>query len=177
MIEAGGEELICMQQYGGDTVLHLASKQEEPDKELILYLLSKGGSRLQDIRDDYGRKAEEYWTPEIEEYITLSTTIPPSLSEELQCPICFETMSNVHIITQCCHRFCQKCIMDSFSCNGYNCPVCRTKYTLRDVRKDPLLGKFAMELFAGKKRERALQDRNKGLLEEVASLKRKRNNV
>lgn len=120
MIEAGCEELICMQQCRGDTVLHPASKQEEPDKELILYILSKGGSRLQDIRDDYGRKAEEYWTPEIEEYITLSTTIPPSLSEELQCPICFETMSNVHIITQCCHRFCQKCIMDSFSCNGNN---------------------------------------------------------
>lgn len=67
--------------------------------------------------------------------------------------------------------------MDSFSCSGNNCPVCRTEYTLRDVRKDPLLGKFAMELFAGKKREHALQDRNKALLEEVASLKRKRNHV
>ena len=177
MIEVGGEELICMQRCKGNTVLHLVSEQEEPNKELILYLVSKGGSRLREIRNAYGKKAEEYWTPEIKEYMILSTTIPPSLLEELQCPICFETMSNVHIITQCCHRFCRKCIMESFRCSGNNCPVCRTKYELSDVRKDPLLGKFAMEFFAGKKRERALQDRNKALLEEVASLKRQCNNV
>ncbi|GFH51296.1 hypothetical protein CTEN210_07772 [Chaetoceros tenuissimus] len=148
MVDVGGKDLLLKKKnYDGCTALHYASRCKEPNKDIIFYLLSVGGSDLREIEDHFGKKAEDYWSPELKQYIDLHTkTSPdlPPLSDDLQCPICFEIMNDVHIIPQCCHRFCKKCITDAYNCNGKKCPVCRVDYKIGEVRKDPLLCKLVI---------------------------------
>lgn len=75
-------------------------------------------------------------------------------------------MSNIHFIPQCCHRFCKKCLEKSFRRNDDTCPVCRTQFVLGDVRKDPLLGNFAI---VAKEKE----DENQRLKKEIQALREK----
>ena len=119
-----------------------------------------------------GEKAEDYWSQELKQYIDLHTKTPdlPPLSDDLQCPICFEIMDDVHIIPQCCHRFCKECITDAFNRNSKHCPICRMEYSIGEVRRDPLLCKFAI----------LAQEKNAELAkakEELATLKRKYNEI
>ena len=72
------------------------------------------------------------------------------------------------MIPNCCHRFCKKCITDAFHRNGNTCPVCRVEYALGELRKDPLLCKFAMLVHEK-------EEQNKALSVEIADLKRKCN--
>ncbi|GFH46431.1 hypothetical protein CTEN210_02905 [Chaetoceros tenuissimus] len=173
MTDIGGLNLLQRQTFQGLTVLHLASyalNKNKPNKAIILYFLAKGGSTLREIKSLSGRKAEDSWSPELKQYIDLHTKISPALSDDLQCPVCFDTMDDVHMIPNCCHRFCKKCITDSFHRNGNTCPVCRVEYTLGELRKDPLLCKFAMLVHEK-------EEQNKALSAELADLKRKRNEV
>ena len=99
------------------------------------------------------------------------------MSDDLQCPICFEIMNDVHIISRCCHRFCKKCITDAFNRNGKNCPVCRAEYAIGEVRKDPLLCKFVIPSQEGKKLLVEKDAELKTAMEELATLKRKYNEM
>ncbi|GFH46337.1 hypothetical protein CTEN210_02811 [Chaetoceros tenuissimus] len=147
VMSLGGKELLDHQGEEG-TILHYASDRDILDVEVIEYLVSIGGPKLMEAKDHRGRKAESMWPTELKEYIDRNTkTLPvqPALSDNMQCPICFDIMSNVHVITKCCHRFCKGCITQSFEQRGNKCPVCRTDFSFQtDIRKDPLLGKFAM---------------------------------
>ncbi|GFH46426.1 hypothetical protein CTEN210_02900 [Chaetoceros tenuissimus] len=156
MVDIGGKDFLLKTDMNRRTALHLASMQREPNKDVLLYLISEGGSDLRDISDHCGRKAEDYWSPELKQYIDLHTKTSPALSDDLQCPICFEIMNDVHIISQCCHRFCKKCITDAFLHNS-KCPVCRAEYTIGELRKDPLLCKFAI---LAKEKENQLKEAN-----------------
>jgi hypothetical protein len=170
MVDIGGLNLLHVQDCQGLTVLHLASFicRDEPNKAVILYFLAKGGSALREIKDKDGEKAEDSWSPELKQYIDLHTKISPALSDDLQCPVCFDIMDDVHMIPHCCHRFCKKCITDAFHRNGKTCPVCRVEYALGELRKDPLLCKFAMLVHEK-------EEQNKALSVELADLKRKYN--
>ncbi|GFH46430.1 hypothetical protein CTEN210_02904 [Chaetoceros tenuissimus] len=180
MVDIGGKDFLLKENNFGRTALHLASMEEEPNKDVLLYLISKGGSDLREVLDDNGMLAEDYLSPEVKQYIDLHTkTSPdlPPLSDDLQCPICFEIMNDVHIIPTCCHRFCKKCITDAFNHNGKNCPVCRAEYSIGDVRRDPLLCKFAM---LAKEKKKLLAEKDAELIkakEELATLKRKYNEM
>lgn len=109
MIESGDDDLLLVQDSTQCSVLHYISMyalvEQEPNKELLLYLVSKGGRKLRELTDHNGKKAEDYWTDDVKEYINLSTNTLPSLSDDIQCPICFDTMFDVAIITRCCHVF------------------------------------------------------------------------
>ncbi|GFH61996.1 hypothetical protein CTEN210_18472 [Chaetoceros tenuissimus] len=171
LVEVAGIDLLLCQDRYGKTAFHILSCQDEPNKDAILYLIDKGGSRLLDIEDKNGKRAEHYWSQELKEYIEVSNTRAlPALSDDLQCPVCFDTMSDIHIITKCCHRFCKKCIDKARKSNGNSCPVCRTNFSFQDVRKDPLLGKFATVAYENEERVRALEA-------ELANLKRKHNEL
>ncbi|GFH43563.1 hypothetical protein CTEN210_00036 [Chaetoceros tenuissimus] len=152
VVKAGGDELLAFQDMpffddvGGNTILHYASDREDPDREVIKYLVSVGGTRLVEIKDNDGRRAEDYWSNELKEYIVFTTKTSPELSDDLQCPICYDTLFHVHLISQCCHRFCKKCITQSYNKIGNACPVCRAKFSMRNVKKDPLLGKLALAI-------------------------------
>lgn len=175
MVDIGDKDFLLKKDMYGRTVLHRASRNKEPNKDIILYLLSKGGSDLREIKDCNGEKAEDYWPQDLKQYIDRHTKTPdlPPLSDDLQCPICFEIMDDVHIIPQCCHRFCKNCITDAFNRNSKNCPVCRAEYSIGEVRRDPLLCKFA--ILAQEKRT-LLAEKDAELIkskEELATLKRK----
>lgn len=143
MTNAGGEDLLLVQDCWERSVLHYVSMyelaEEEPDKELLLYLVSKVGSKLRELKDHEGKKAEDYWTDDIKDYIQLSTGDLPSLSDDTQCSICFNAMTDVLMITRCFHRFCRKCITECYHQNVNNCPICRIDVSIKDLRHDPLL--------------------------------------
>ena len=193
MVDVGGKDLLHETDSDGYTVLHIASIKEEPNTDVLLYLIAEGGSDLCEIEDRCGKKAEDYWSPELKQYIDLNTKTAPTLlalSNDLQCPICFEIMNDVHMIPQCCHRFCKKCITDAFQHHS-KCPVCRVEYMIGEVRKDPLLCKFA--IFAQEKendlkKANEKNEKNVSLLvekedeltnakKELATLKRKYNEM
>ena len=170
MINIGGKDLVLVQDNMQCSVLHHISigllVGEELDKELFVYLVSKGGSKLRKLTDEYGKKAEDYWTDDLKDYIQLSTRELPSLSDDIQCPICFDAMTDVLMITRCFHRFCRKCITKSYLLNGHNCPICRIEFSIEELRHDPLLTRFANV----EKREKESKD---VLQEEVQSLRKK----
>lgn len=152
VLKAGGGELLAFQDLpffddlGGHTILHYASWREEPDREVIKYLVSVGGTQLTEIKNNYGSRAEDDWSDELKEYIAFTTKTLPGLSDDLQCPICFDTLFDVHVISQCCHRFCKRCITQSYEKSGNTCPVCRTEFSIGNVKKDPLLSKLALTI-------------------------------
>ncbi|GFH46373.1 hypothetical protein CTEN210_02847 [Chaetoceros tenuissimus] len=173
---------------GGRGLFHHASERENIDKEVIKYLVSVGGPKLTDAKNIWGKKAESKWSTELKEYIDLGTKTLPELCDDLKCPICFDIMSNVHVITKCCHRFCKSCITQSFEKRGNKCPVCKTKVSFHTgIRKDPLLGKITMlakekddrnvslqlELSEAMQREHVLKQQNRALVAELLNLKRK----
>ncbi|GFH57149.1 hypothetical protein CTEN210_13625 [Chaetoceros tenuissimus] len=173
MTDVGGKDFLFeTEDMSGRTVLHFASRKKELNKDVLLYLISKGGSALCDVKDYNGKKAEDYWSPELKQYINLCTKTSdlPALSDDLQCPICLEIMNDVHIIPQCCHRFCKKCITDAFHRNGKKCPVCRAEYLIGEVRRDPLLCKFAI---LAQEKDAELTKAKK----ELETLKRKYNEI
>jgi hypothetical protein len=144
VVKTGGDDLLAHQGELGSTILHYASWRNQPDREVIKYLVTVGGPRLTEIKNSSGRRAEDYWSDELKEYIAFATKRLPALSDDLQCPICFDTLFNVHVISKCCHRFCKSCITQSYEKRGNTCPVCRTEFSIGDVKKDPFLGKLAM---------------------------------
>ncbi|GFH46374.1 hypothetical protein CTEN210_02848 [Chaetoceros tenuissimus] len=170
MTNLGGEDLLYVQNCMGFSVLHYLSMyelaEEEPDRELLIYFISKGGTKLCDLTDYSGKKAEDYWTDDIKDYIQLSTGDLPSLSDDTQCPICFNAMTDVLMITRCFHRFCRKCITECYHQNGNNCPICRIDFSIKDLRHDPLLTR----LVEVAKREKDAKDL---LQEEVQPLRKK----
>jgi len=47
--------------------------------------------------------------------------------EQIECPICYETIGAVNnIVTECGHKFHASCIMTNVCRNGFACPCCRT---------------------------------------------------
>ncbi|GFH46342.1 hypothetical protein CTEN210_02816 [Chaetoceros tenuissimus] len=188
LMRLGGKEILDYQGETG-TILHYASYRENIDREVIKYLASVGGQKMMDAKNHIGRKAECDWPTELKEYIDLCTKTLPVLFDDLQCPICFDIMSNVHVITKCCHRFCKNCITQSYEQRGSTCPVCRIEFSSPDdIRKDPLLGKITMfakekddrnvalqsELSEALQREHLLKEQNRAL---AAKLKRKHSEV
>ena len=186
MVDVGGRDFLLKTDMNRRTALHLASMQKEPNKDVLLYLISVGGSDLRDIKDYCGRKAEDYWSPELKQYIDFHTKTSTALSDDLQCPICFEIMNDVYIIPQCCHRFCKKCISDAFQ-HKNKCPVCRAEYMIGELRKDPLLCKFAIHAKEKENELKKANEKNDALLaekveliqakKELATLKRKYNEM
>jgi len=44
-----------------------------------------------------------------------------------ECPICYDVIGDTNnITTECGHKFHASCLMTNVSCNGFNCPCCRT---------------------------------------------------
>ncbi|GFH46353.1 hypothetical protein CTEN210_02827 [Chaetoceros tenuissimus] len=191
VVQAGGDKLLAFQdtsflwRVGGNTILHYASEGVDPDREVIKYLVSVGGTRLTEIENDNYAKAEDEWSDELKEYIAFTTKTLPALSDDLQCPICFDTLFDVHVISKCCHRFCKKCITQSYEKRGNNCPVCRAEYSIRDVKRDPLLGKLALAVKEEKDKNELFQTQlsesqkeNQFLREQLQNaLKRKRDEL
>ncbi|GFH46343.1 hypothetical protein CTEN210_02817 [Chaetoceros tenuissimus] len=184
VLNLGGEELLDHQGKEG-TILHYASDRDILDVDVIKYLVSVGGQELMEAKNHRGKTAESMWPTHLKKYIDRSTKILPALSDDLQCPICFDMMSNVHVITKCCHRFCKSCISQSYEQRGNKCPVCRTDFSFHtDIRKDPLLGKFATVAKQKDDKNVALQvellvvkEQNRALAAELQTLKRKHNEV
>ncbi|GFH56890.1 zinc-binding protein A33-like [Chaetoceros tenuissimus] len=153
-VETGGEELLQYrdddyeERSGGNTLLHYFSYRDDPDREVILYLVSKAGPEILEIENNDESTPDFLWSKELREYITTKvlTGNLPALSDDLQCPICFDTLFDVHIISKCCHRFCKRCITQSYEKRGNSCPICRIEFSIGDVKKDPLLGKLAIAI-------------------------------
>ncbi|GFH46346.1 hypothetical protein CTEN210_02820 [Chaetoceros tenuissimus] len=162
MIESGDDDLLLVQNSTQCSVLHYISMYALGE-ELLVYLVSKGGRKLRELTDHNGKKAEDYWTDDVKEYINLSTNTLPSLSDDIQCPICFDTMFDVTIITRRCHRFCGKCISESYHRSGNNCPVCRMEFSVQDLKKDPLLSSFANAIQEEKDAKNLLEEEVKAL--------------
>ncbi|XP_052596407.1 E3 ubiquitin-protein ligase DTX3L isoform X1 [Peromyscus californicus insignis] len=51
-------------------------------------------------------------------------------SEEDDCAICMETISNKHVLPKCKHEFCTSCITKALSIKPV-CPVCQTSYGIQ----------------------------------------------
>ncbi|GFH46377.1 hypothetical protein CTEN210_02851 [Chaetoceros tenuissimus] len=156
VVKLGGQELLDYQR-NGENILHYASERENPDIEVIKYLVSVGGPKLMEAENHCGMKAESMWPTELKEYIAFTTKTSPALSDDLQCPICFDTLFDVHVISQCCHRFCKSCITQSYEKRGSTCPVCRAEYSISDVKKDPLLSKLVCTIKEEKDAKEVLQ--------------------
>ncbi|GFH46375.1 hypothetical protein CTEN210_02849 [Chaetoceros tenuissimus] len=164
VLKAGGHELLAFRDeeipglsWGGNTILHYASWRHQPDREVIKYLVSVGGPQLTEMKSNDGRRAEDSWSDELKEYIAFTTKTSSALSDDLQCPICFDTLFDVHVISQCCHRFCKSCITQSYEKRGSTCPVCRAEYSISDVKKDPLLSKLTIAVKEEKDAKEVLQ--------------------
>ena len=58
-----------------------------------------------------------------------STTPPEKMTEQTDCPICFETIDGVKnsVTTECGHQFHANCLMKNISHNGFACPCCRSQ--------------------------------------------------
>lgn len=68
-----------------------------------------------------------------------------SRDDLLMCPVCLETVEDPHVLPQCGHTFCKRCI-EGAACGqrSVNCPTCRRSnqvaqarpnYALRQVRR------------------------------------------
>ena len=58
-------------------------------------------------------------------------------STSFECAICLETIKDAHVVPECQHKFCERCIKDSIRKCGKECPECRTPIiTQRHLRKD-----------------------------------------
>ncbi|GFH46378.1 hypothetical protein CTEN210_02852 [Chaetoceros tenuissimus] len=176
VVNLGGQELLEHQGWSG-TILHYASSRETIDEEVIKYLVSIGGPLLTEAKDIDGKKAECRWPDELKEYIAFTTKTSSALSDDLQCPICFDTLFDVHILSQCCHRFCKSCITQSYEKRGNTCPVCRAEYSIGDVKKDPLLGKFACVVKEEKDAKEVLQARLSESQKEIGMLREQLQNA
>ncbi|GFH46372.1 hypothetical protein CTEN210_02846 [Chaetoceros tenuissimus] len=187
VMSLGGKEILDHHEKEG-TILHYASDRDFIDVEVIKYLVSIGGPKLMEAKDHRGKTAESMWPTKLKEYINLGTKTLPELCDDMECPICFDIMNDVYIITKCCHRFCKYCITQSYEKRGNKCPVCRAEFSFHtDIRKDPLLGKFAMiakekddrnvalqlELSEAMQREHVLKEQNRSLAAELLILKQK----
>ncbi|GFH46571.1 hypothetical protein CTEN210_03045 [Chaetoceros tenuissimus] len=186
LVEAGGQVLLSSQDNDGNTPLHMAENEE-----LMQYLLSVSRPNVREMKNKEGDKAvDRWWCPEVKEYFNLISTTADAFSDDLQCPICLETMKDVYFIPQCHHHFCKQCITQSVQQqNSSNCPICRGEFKLRDVREDPLIGPILQSklLKAEKKKQEVLnnvqtqlmeaKEENRNLLDELNNLKRKYNEL
>ena len=61
----------------------------------------------------------------------------PSITDELQCPICMEVMQEPVSLRSCQHNFCRECITRVMATGGLQikCPTCR-KVTSVSARRD-----------------------------------------
>ena len=127
VVKAGGDKLLAFQDApfslsdGGNTIPHYASWRSQLDREIINHLVSVGGSRLTEMKNNDGFRAEDDWSDELKEYIEFTTKTLPALSDDLQFPFFFDTLYDVHVISQCCHRFCKRCITQSYEKRGNTC--------------------------------------------------------
>ena len=185
LVESGDSELLSSQDNDGNTPLHIAQ-----NKELIQYLLSISRPNIREMKNKEGDKAEDRWEPEVKEYIDLISTAVDAFSDDLQCPICFETMNDVYFIPNCHHHFCKQCITQSIQQRkDGSCPICRGKFRPRDIREDPLVGPILQSklLKAERKKQEDMnnvqtqlleaKEENRNLLDELITLKRKYNEL
>ena len=69
-----------------------------------------------------------------------------SLAPEYQCHICHNQLTETHVVTDCQHRFCKRCVIDNF----HACPRCNTSTSSAGgliVRKDPQLDKIVSQIY------------------------------
>ena len=60
-----------------------------------------------------------------------------SLAQELQCPVCLETLRDTVLVQACLHRFCSECIHRCLRAAKLECPTCRIHIpSKRSLRKD-----------------------------------------
>ncbi|GFH44456.1 hypothetical protein CTEN210_00930 [Chaetoceros tenuissimus] len=70
----------------------------------------------------------------------------------LECSICFDPFDDPHIVPECCHRFCFKCIDTAIKKSGKECPMCRKRISSkRSLRRDDLIGKISKIVFSDDK--------------------------
>ncbi|GFH44508.1 hypothetical protein CTEN210_00982 [Chaetoceros tenuissimus] len=63
-------------------------------------------------------------------------------AHDTSCPICFEMFNDPHIVPECCHRFCKRCIEEALEYRR-ECPICRGRVTSRRaLRRDEVFGKL-----------------------------------
>lgn len=61
------------------------------------------------------------------------------IDDQIECPICLDTLTDTHIVPSCQHRFCGDCIKQSLSKCNNQCPSCRIHIpTRRSLRADPI---------------------------------------
>lgn len=70
------------------------------------------------------------------------------LKQDLECPICIEPFNNAHMVPECGHHFCKKCIEAALqNCNN-ECPICRSKITSkRGLRQGKLISRITEVFF------------------------------
>lgn len=74
--------------------------------------------------------------------------IPESLAKSfMTCPICKETLKKVTTITNCLHRFCERCIKKHLQATSMTCPLCGVRLSsLRQLRTDVEYGRLVQQL-------------------------------
>ncbi|GFH43843.1 hypothetical protein CTEN210_00316 [Chaetoceros tenuissimus] len=81
--------------------------------------------------------------------ITNGDDVDDNFWDEFECTICHETLSDPHILPNCCHRFCGKCILSSSEDEDGNeaCPTCNVAIGPKEnIHKDEMMQNMLAEL-------------------------------
>lgn len=73
-------------------------------------------------------------SPIVEDRKTPTSFRTSEMSKPSQCPICFNSYDNPHVLP-CQHTFCKKCIISMHAASGnktIDCPICREKHFLQN---------------------------------------------
>lgn len=102
-------------------------------------ILAAENKRLRELMAEYDQVKKRHKA--MENFVT-------ELKQNLECPICIEPFKNAHMVPECGHHFCKKCIEDALqNCNN-ECPICRSKITSkRGLRQGKLISRITEVFF------------------------------
>lgn len=101
-------------------------------------ILAAENKRLRELMAEYDQVKKRHKA--MENFVT-------ELKQDLECPICIEPFQNAHMVPECGHHFCKKCIEDALQRCNNECPICRSKITSkRGLRQGKLISKIT-EIF------------------------------
>ncbi|GFH44457.1 hypothetical protein CTEN210_00931 [Chaetoceros tenuissimus] len=142
----------------GYKALNEQLQKEQEERNLEVARLAAANKQLQQQRLSIDKKCttdlickatSSRVTYQVEENQAKKKEFEQQLQKELECSICFDPFNDPHIVPECCHRFCLKCIETAIKHSGKECPMCRKRITSkRSLRRDDLIGKITKVVYS-----------------------------